>query len=212
MPNQTCDCCGSTAERVPGDTASADRWLVERPVTNASLPDEMERRIGQFFGRESVDTLGDVATAIREATGGGSLATDDLCHVAAETSHRATTEDETYHFRCFYDGVALAHLADKSVEISTESPTGEPITVQASSDGEIDVSPPGAAMSFGIAASVDTASPNGPIQEEAYEAFCPYVRAFDSREDYEHWAEDIGADTVGMPLVAGVSFAAALTQ
>jgi hypothetical protein len=167
--------------------------------------------MGQFFGEESVETLADVAAAMRDATGGGSFAVDDLCHATAETPHRATMEGETYHFRCFYDGIALAHLADEAVEIRTESLTGEPITVQAS-PSDIDVSPSEAAMSFGIAADAETPPSGGSIQEAAYEAFCPYVKAFPSRETYERWADNADAVTVGMPLASGVSFAAALAE
>jgi alkylmercury lyase len=212
MSEQTCDCCEITVEQSTEHTSPSDRWLAERPVTKAPLPQEMARRMDRFFDRESVETLADFITAARNATGGGSISVDDLCHAAAETPHRAIVEGETYHFQCFYDGIALAHLVDKPVEIRTESPTDEPVTMQASPDGDISVTPPDAAMSFGVATVQETLLRESSIREAIYEAICPSVKAFSGREPYERWAEEIDAATVGMPLAAGVPVAAALTE
>jgi len=181
-------------------------------VTNAPLPKDVEKRMSRFLGVASIDTLAGFVAALRDAISGESLAIEDLCHAAAETPHRATMDGETHHFRCFYDGVALAHLADEPVGVRTESPAGESIEVLASSGGYVDVTPPGAAMSFGIAGDVETADPDGPLPEEAYEVICPYVRAFSTRESYERWAKSVDAATIGMPLAAGVSVAAALVE
>lgn len=150
MSDRTCECCGTTAERATGHTASHDHWLVERPVTTAPLLQEVGQRMIQFFGAGSIETLIDVAAAIRDAIGGRSLAIGDLCHVGTETPHCTTMAGETYHFRCFYDGIALAQLADEPVGIRTESLAGERVTVGTAPDGDIDVTPPDAAMSFGI--------------------------------------------------------------
>jgi hypothetical protein len=212
MSDQACDCCGSTTVRTTERTASHDRWLVGRPVTEVPLPQAVGKSMGQFLGDEPVDTLAGFVVAIRDATGGGSLAVDDLCHAATETPHRATMDDEGYFFQCFYDGVALAHLADESVEIRTESPAGEPVEMRASPDGTVDVTPSGAAMSFGVAADGDAPRSADPTPEEAYGAICPYVKAFPSREAYGRWAESIDVVTVGLPLAAGVPIAAALAE
>lgn len=217
MSDQTCDCCG-TADNTTAD----DRWLTE-PVMNAPLPLDMKHNTSQFFGR-GIDTLDAFAESIREVTesdgGGGdgsscgSFAIDDLCHVEAETPHRATTADQTYYFRCFYDGIILAYLADEPVEIRTESPVGKPIEMRASPNGTIDATPSGAVMSFGIATDVEpSADDTDPTVGEIVEmVMCPYVKAFPTRDAYAYWAEGSDGATVGMPLAASVPFAAALTK
>lgn len=212
MSEQMCDCCEITAEQLTEHTSPSDRWLAERPVTKAPLPQEMARRIDRYFTWESVETLADFIAAVRNATGGRSISVDDLCHAAEETPHRAMVEGETYHFQCFYDGIALAHLVDKPVKIRTESPTDELVLMQASPDGDISVTPPDAAMSFGVTTVRETLPRESSIQEAIYETICPSVRAFSSRKSYECWAEDIDVATVGMPLAAGVPVAAALTE
>ena len=211
MSDQACDCCRSTTVRTT-EPASHDRWLVGRPVRDAPLPQAVGRNVGRLLGEEPVDTLAGFVVAIRDATGGGSLAVDDLCHAATETPHRAAMDGEGYFFQCFYDGVALAHLADESVEIRTESPAGEPVEMRASPDGTVDVTPPDAAVSFGVAADGDAPRSADPTPGEAYGAICPYVKAFPSREAYDRWAESIDVATVGLPLAAGVPIAAALAE
>jgi alkylmercury lyase len=229
MSDQMCDCCG-TATRSTDSITTDDRWLTE-PVMNASLPSDMKRYTSQFLGSE-IETLDALAVAIREVIGDDtgsdsdyddvSVAIDDLCHVEDETPHRVTTADETYYFRCFYDGVALTHLADEPVEIQTESPAGELIEVRASPDGTLSVTPSDAVMSFGIATdaepfatndesdSVDAAGPT--IGELAVMVMCPYVKAFPTRDAYAYWAEGSDGATVGMSLRDSAPFAAALTK
>lgn len=224
MSDQTCDCC-KTGDNITAD----DRWLTE-PVMNAPLPSDVKRHMSQFFGRE-IETLDALAGEIREVTGSdggsddgcgggddassGSLAIDDLCRVAAETPHQATTAAETYYFRCFYDGIMLAHLVDEPVEIRTESPAGELIEMRASPNGAIDVTPSDAVMSFSVVTDVEPSTDddaNPTIGEIAEMVMCPYVKAFPTRDAYAYWAAGSDGATVGMPLAAGVPFAAALTK
>lgn len=205
-----CDCCEPTAEQPTDRPTASGHWLAERPVTDATLPSDVSSRMSRLVGAERIETLDDLVAAAREATGGGSLAVGDLCHVAEETPHSATMDGETYRFRCFYDGIALSHIADEPVEIRTKSPTGEPIEVRASPDGAVDVTPPEAAMSFGVGTDVAAPPADGPSAVEAN--MCPYVKAFPSREAYERWADRVDAATVGMPLADGVPVAAALAE
>jgi alkylmercury lyase len=207
MSDQTCDCCESAAEQSTDRTSSADRWLDKRRVMNAPLPPDLTRRMNRLLGEDSLETFDDFVTAIREATGGGSLTVDDLCHAARETPHRATLDGETSHFQCFYDAVVLAHLADESVEIHTESPANEMIEMRASPDGDVDITPSDAVMSFGIAADVTLPTDGRLHSEEVFTAVCPHVKAFSTRDGCERWAESVDGATVGMPLEAGVSIA-----
>ncbi|MDG5775322.1 organomercurial lyase [Haloarculaceae archaeon H-GB2-1] len=166
--------------------------------------------MSRFFG-EPIGTFDDMVAAFRRVVEGDGIAIDDLCHVEEETLHYAQTDDETYYFRCFYDGIALAYLVDESVEIRTETPTKESIAIQASPEGAIDVTPSDAVMSFGVATETDVRGDDTPAAEDVYGAVCPYVKAFDTREEYASWAEDVAARTVGIPLESGVPIAAALT-
>jgi len=75
----------------------------------------------------------------------------------------------------------------------------------------VDVTPPDAVMSFGVTTESDVPADETPSAPDVYGAVCPYVKAFYTREDYERWAEDVAATTVGIPLDAGVPIAAALT-
>lgn len=215
MSDEACDCCEPTTDQTTERTATPDggfdRWLDERPVTTAPLPPDASRLWGRFYRQSSIETLDDVVAATRAAAGGGPIAVEDLCHAGEETPHRARTADATHHFRCFFDGVALAHLADEPVEIRTASPAGTPVEVRASPDGGVDAAP-GAAMSFGIAADVDPLPDGDGAPDDLYRAMCPYVKAFPSRERYEGWAAAVDAATVGMPLAAGMPIATALAD
>jgi alkylmercury lyase len=220
MSDQTCDCCG-TATRSTDSITTDDRWLTE-PVMSASLPSDMKRYTSQFLGRE-IETLDALAVAIREVIGDDtgsdsdyddvSVAIEDLCHVEDETLHRVTTADETSYFRCFYDGVVLAHLVDEPVEIQTESPAGELIEMRVSPDGTLDVTPSDAVMSFGIAADMDTDGDEiDAVGELAEFIMCPYVKAFPTRDAYAYWAAGVDGATVGLSLRDGVPFAVALSK
>jgi alkylmercury lyase len=211
------DCFETTVEQTTASATTDDRWLAE-DVMDTPLPIDMSRSMSQFFGRE-IKTLDALAVAIREMADGSDdddpLTSNDLCHAGGETPHRATTADETYHFRCFYDGVALAHLTDEPVEIQTGSPAGELIEMSVSPGGNVDVTPPDAAMSFGIATgepSVDDTDAGPAIEEIAMRVMCPYVKAFSTRAAYENWAESVDGATVGMSLASGMPIAAALTS
>lgn len=187
----------------------SDRWLDERPVGAARLPDDVARAMTALYPGPSVETVDDFVAATRTGAG-GALAVEDLCHVDRETPHVARTAGETHRFRCFFDGVALASLADEAVEIETESPGGATVELTVTPDGEVDVSPAGAAMSLGIA--TDAPDVIDPTPEAVYGRVCPYVKAFPSRERYREWAAGVDAATVGLPLVAGLPIAAALVE
>lgn len=202
----------SADEQPRDEPAEPNRWIDERPATDGSLPGDVVRLMSRFYTADSVETVGDFVAATRADAGGGAIDVEDLCHVEGDSRHVASTPEETYHFRCFYDGIALSLLADEPVAIATESPAGNSIEVRATPDGEVQSTPEGAVVSFGIAADVETAGESGPDPEDVYAAVCPYVKAFRSREEYESWAAAVDAATLGMPLAAGMPVAMALTE
>ncbi|WP_323192059.1 organomercurial lyase [Halostella sp. PRR32] len=210
MSDQDCNCADVTVDTATDQTPNSNGWVEERPVKTAQLPVDVAGNMSRFFG-ESIEAFDDMISAIRTVTEGDGIAVDELCHVDGETPHSAETADETYYFRCFYDGIALAHLVDEPVEIRTETPTNEPIEMRASPESDIDVTPSDAIMSFGVATDRDIPAGDIPTTDEVYGAICPYVKAFHTREDYENWAEDVAATTVAIPLESGVPIAAALT-
>ena len=210
MSNEDCNCTDLTVGEADERTEDSDSWIGERPVKTARLPADVAGNMSRFFG-ESVEGFGDVISAIRNVTEGDGIDVDELCHVEGETPHYAKTADETYYFRCFYDGIALAHLVNEAVEIRTETPTEDPIEMQVSPESSIDVTPSDAVMSFGVATGRDIPAGDVPTAPEVYEAVCPYVKAFRTRGEYERWSNDVAATTVGIPLESGVPIAAALT-
>lgn len=210
MSHQDCDCADRAVENTAEQTPNADGWIEERPVAAAGLPEAAADDMSRFFG-ESIESFDDMIAAFRDVVAGDGIAIDDLCHVEEETPHYARTDDQTYHFRCFYDGIALAHLVDEPVEIGTETPTNEPVEIRASPESEIDVTPSEAVMSFGVATGSDVPADDPPAAGDVYAAVCPYVKAFHTREEYERWAGEVAATTVGLPLESGVPIAAALT-
>lgn len=210
MSDQDCNCGDATVEQATEQTPSSDAWIEARPVRTAEFPEAVAENMSRFFG-QSIEGFDDMVSAIRTVVEGDGIAIDELCHVEGETPHYAKTADETYYFRCFYDGIALAHLVDAPVEIRTQTPTNEPIEIRASPDTTVDVTPSDAVMSFGVATDSDGDADDTPSAEDVYGAVCPYVKAFYTREDYERWAENVAATTVGIPLDSGVPIAASLT-
>lgn len=211
MSDEICACGESEDEWAADEPTSPDRWIDQQPATTGSLPRDMARLVSRFYSADSVETLGDFVWATRNEAG-GAVGIEDLCHVDGESPHVATTSGETYHFRCFYDGVALSFLAAEPVEVTTETPTGEPIEVRTRPDGEVEATPSDAIISFGIAADVEEPADGSPDPEDTYAAVCPYVKAFRSREGYEGWAAAVDAATVGLPLEAGVPIARELIE
>lgn len=210
MSDSACGCDGASEAQSSDRTEPTDRWVGDGPAADAPLPRDVARATSRFYTAGPIETLGDFVEATR-AEAGGSLDVGDLCRVDGRTPHVARTADGTGHFRCFYDGVALAYLADEPVEVHTESPSGTPIALRATPDGEVDAIPSGAVMSLGIAADATDDPDASPTDEEVEGSVCPYVKAFPTRERYRGWAAAVDGATVGLPLTTGTTVAAALT-
>lgn len=210
MSDEDCTCGEVEPAQSASDRPSAAGWVDQQPVQHAQLPADVASRMSEFFG-ETIDTFDDFVSVVRSVGDEDGIAVDELCQTADETPHYAETATETYHFLCFYDGVALAHLVDESAEIHTESPAGTPIEMRASPDAGIQVMQSSAVMSFGVASMDDVSADGEPTAQDIYSAICPYVKAFPSREEYDNWARAVPAATVGIPLESGVPIAAALT-
>lgn len=179
MSNQDCNCADLTVDQMTEQTPNSDNWIEDRPVKTAGLPETVADNMSQFFG-ESIESFDDMVAAIRGVVEGNGISIDELCHVEGETTHYAQTDDQTYYFRCFYDGIALAHLMDERVEIRTETPTNEFIEIRASPEGDLDVTPSDVVMTFGVATESDV-----PIDDTAFCQGCLRSR-LPVREGVQH--------------------------
>jgi hypothetical protein len=204
-------CCGPvTPDPVEADGGTA-HWEPDGVGLDEPLPADLQSALGQFVGRDSVATLGEWVTEVREVTGGGSMSLEALCHTDEETGHWGEMDGERYHFACFYDAVIMAAIADEPVDIHTESPDCDVIEAHSLGGVDLSVTPESAVFSFGISTDVVTGD-DGPTLQDGYQAVCPYVKAFPNREDYEAWAETVDAATVAMPLVGATELARALAE
>jgi hypothetical protein len=156
--------------------------------------------------------LDDWLAQVRRLTGGGSITVEDLCHADDETGHRGEIDGETYHFRCFYDAVALSGLAETPVDIRTESPDGTVIEAHAIGTTDLTVTPEEAVFSFGVDEAVEAPADREPSVEDVYASVCPYVKAFPDRKAYERWEKTVPAATVAMPLAGATEIASRLVE
>lgn len=224
VSEQLCDCCAPAEgiepgrDRPYGSKSDGDRpqdsdgWQPDSGLLNSPLPADLQTALGTVLGIDEVATVGAWVDAIRHHTGGGSITVEDLCRTETETEHWGVMDGERYYFRCFYDAVLLAALADRLVDVRTVSPEGTTIEARALGSEDLDVDPPTAVFSFGVVEGVDPSADEGPTHEQVYEAVCPAVRAFPDREAYERWAAGTAVTTVVAPLSDATAFAAALTR
>ncbi|WP_222915382.1 organomercurial lyase [Natrinema sp. SYSU A 869] len=214
MTEQTCECC-RTVETHPATATdetepAVDRWIDGPAVMETPLPDDVRTAMEQFVGDASITTLEDWVAELRQRIGGGGpIKMDDLCHADGETAHWGELDGTRYDFQCFYDAVALAELASAPVEIHTTSPGGAVIEARATGDGDLNVTPSTAAVSFGVVTD-EIPSDGEPTLEDAYAAICPSVKAFPTRSAYEQWAARTAVATIGMPLSAATGVATGL--
>jgi len=204
--------CGNDGcdERARASRDVDERWRPDAGSLDGKLPRDVQAGLGRVLGREPVETLAEWVAEVRDRTGGGSLAVEDLCHTDDRTAHWGRMDGETYHFQCFYDAVILSAMADQPVDIHTESPDGTTIEARAAGTSELRVAPETAVFSVGVGDGVAPPDDGAPTPADIYGAVCPYVRAFPDRDAYERWAETVPAATVAVPLSGATDVAAAL--
>ncbi|MCU4752512.1 alkylmercury lyase family protein [Halobacteria archaeon AArc-curdl1] len=208
-----CSCRDDTESESGEETSTPDRLITDEPVLEAELPEELQSRLGEFLGTDSVGTLGEWAAEVRRHVGDDSITLEELCLTGTESDHWGTVGDERYHFACFYDAVILAALTDRPVDIRTKSPSGTVIEARAVGTEELTVTPEEAVFSFGI--DDDVEPPGGtesPSLEAGYAAICPYVKAFPTPSAYRQWETQCGAETVALPLEGATALAAQLVE
>jgi hypothetical protein len=211
MTDEPCPCCGDVDEPSAETETSAGQWIGEDSVLDAELPWGLRVALGRFLGSESIETLGEWASEVRQHVG-GSISIEELCLTSEQTEHWGTVDGDRYYFACFYDAMILAALSDQPVDIHTLSPTGDTIEARAIGSSELTVAPEEAVFSFGIEKTVEPSSDDSPTLEQGYASICPYIKAFPDLVAYERWAERVPAATVAMPLAGATELAAELVR
>lgn len=87
MSDQTFDCCEITTKQSTANTLISEQWLNKHQVANMPLPSGLASTMSRFLG-ESVETLEDFISAVRDGIEGDSLTVNDLCLVEDKTAHQ----------------------------------------------------------------------------------------------------------------------------
>lgn len=189
---------------------STDPTAYRGPEIPAELGDQLQHVLGLD---ERPATFGDWVDALAFVADRDGIDVDpDVLCTVEESPHRAHFDGRTHHYRCVLDPIVVPFIADgvDTVDIETRSPVnGEPIDIRVTETG-IESTPPDAVMSVGVAEDAEPPAEDRPSPILAYSQCCPYVNAFRSLEEYETWAAEVDAITMGTPLEAGLELAGAI--
>lgn len=184
---------------------------------NSVFDRELPKELAEQFAAVGLDraprTVGEWLELTMKMLEDGEFPTGlDVMCTSEHDRHEATFGGETHHFHCVLDTLLVPFVVDvnEPVIVRSQSPqSGEIIEISLSRD-DIEVSPGGAVMSFGIATDIGVEGSTGDAIDPAigYELFCPYVNAFASWEEYERWADQTDvAITIGLSMVEGFALA-----
>ena len=104
---------------------------------------------------------------------------DQLC-ATGTSRHRVTIGGRRLYMNCVLDAVLLPLLTGESAEIASESPVSGSVVRARVSPAGIEIEPPEAVVSFGVARDEGI---------RGSDALCPYINAFVSTAEYNIWAE-----------------------
>lgn len=186
---------------------SADHTEYRGPDISPPIGNQLQVVLGLDDRPES---FGDWVNAMAYITerDGIEVDLDALC-TTDDSPHRARFEGESQHYQCTQDAFIVPFLAEDidTVKIETVSPIeGDRITIEVTETG-IDVDPPSAVMSFGVAAEFEPPEEPASSPILAYSQVCPYGNAFTSTAEYERWAEDTDAFTMVVSMKDTLEFA-----
>lgn len=157
--------------------------------TDQRMDEELARHVRRAFGFEEPPRTYEefwVEMSRTYAEGlGRELSADDLC-TTDRSPHWARVGGDTHYYQCVTDALLLGAYLDEPVTARTVSPgSGTEIVVEFDADG-VASAPEGALLSFGVERSVE--APDGAVTPaKMYGRFCPYGKAFASRDEYEEW-------------------------
>jgi hypothetical protein len=207
----------TTDEDRTGDRASEGRSADERArdgPEDIELGDPFRRHVADAFGFDTEPAtfreLWERMLATFAAGLDRPVSAADLCTTDA-SPHRAVVDGESQSFRCVTDAFIFAVLHGGDATVRTVSPLGgRELTVDFDATGAA-ATPDGAVLSVGVERSAG--APDGPVTpERMYGRFCPYSKAFSSREEYEWWTDarpEIATEV--LPLDATLTLLARLT-
>lgn len=170
------------------------------------IPEELQAELAKMFPLTTEPTtLAAFAAAVPTELGSS---VEELC-VSGTSRHEVHINDESYHVHCTLDALLLPFLVETgSFEIRSKSPVSDSVINIDGSLESIAVDPADAVMSFGVARTRDRPQSNGLDPCCAYQQFCPYVNAFRSEAEYDHWTAET-TDVISMPLSFDTAFALA---
>lgn len=184
------------------------------PRLDRALPPELAERFAVVGMEPAPTTLGEWVESTRTVLDSADVPTkvEAMC-TTDHDRHEATIDGERWHFHCVLDTLLLPFVVDGDgpIEVRSRSPlSGVRIDVTVSRE-DVVVTPETAVMSFGFAGELDRSSEEPIDASVGYEAFCPYVNAFEDREAYERWADVTDeAVTIGLTFGEGHALARAL--
>lgn len=199
MRDETCPCCSASDIGNP-------RWI---EAVTSPLPEDVAVALGHFLEGEPVQSLEEWATAVRRETD-GPIEIDDLCLRTTPSPHFGVIDDKRYDFACCVDAIILGVLDEKSVDITTQSPTGTQIEMCMEGTHITAVHPLDTVFSFGVDETVRT--DGSPTLADGYRAICPFVKAFPSIEEYQRWSDETAAPTIAYGPTTAVTLAQHLVQ
>lgn len=160
-------------------------------LEDKDVPPDLSASVNAAFDPdESPTTLEDVVTLLTAFLDDSdcSVGFDNLC-TASTSRHEARIDGEPRYFHCVLDTLLLPFVRPEEtpVEVRSASPQSEAVVELTVSRDDLEVWPPGAVMSFGVADELDVPDAAAVDPTTAYTSLCPYVNAFPSRAMYERW-------------------------
>lgn len=187
-----------------------------QPADGIALPDDFAAHLASVSNLETPpETLEEYWAAFEEALAASdeTIGPEDLC-TDEPTRHEVRLDGEVRYSPCVLDALGAAAMVDQSpVTVRSVDPvTRTPVTFTVD-DGDVDVTPAAAVITFGVAPSVpELDGIDEPLFGWMLEAddssvartFCQYINAFESPDTYEEWAATtdghtfpVGSDDVG---------------
>lgn len=171
------------------------------PDLGIDLPTETAEQLQAAVGLDSPpETFHDWAAEMYASLAAGpALARGDL-YLDEASRHAVHLGDRVEHVPCVQDGLIVAVLSDRDpVTVRSTSPADGTVVEVTVAAGSVEVTPPGAVMSFGLSTDLPplgdpdeppiawVGQPASPLRALS----CDYINAFPTSEALERWTDDL---------------------